>query len=170
METRGHLDAAELDALLFDDPQGSGMTVESFHVQGCRACREALLDLALMAGLLRGVPLQPDLDIIDELAVEAPEATPADAAVYYQRGTGTASHRASMARHPADDALQALLACALDERLRVPSDFFVDVRHVARCDQCLACILRLSARIAPPAHLTSAILQATRKGSSRSEE
>ncbi|MCA3072689.1 MAG: hypothetical protein ING77_10640 [Rhodocyclaceae bacterium] len=169
MQTRGHLDAAELDALLFDDTQGSGVTVESFHVQGCRACREALLELALMVGLFRGLPLQPDLDIVHELDAEEPEA-PLAAAVDYQRVTGCVSPRDSLPRHPADDALHALLACALDERLRTPADFFVDVRHVSRCDQCLARTLRLSERFAPPAHLLSAILEATGKGPPRPEE
>ena len=170
METRGHLDSAELDALLFDNPQGSGMTVESFHVQGCRACREALLELALMVGLFRSLPLQPELGIVDELAVEAPEVPLAAAAVNDQHVTGSASRRASVPRHPADDALHALLACALDERLRAPADFFVDVCHASRCDQCLARTLRLSERFAPPAHLISVILQATGKGPSRPEE
>lgn len=57
MERRGHLDPAELDALLLGGAQARGVTVESFHVEGCRTCREALLHLALMAGILRGAHL-----------------------------------------------------------------------------------------------------------------
>jgi hypothetical protein len=170
METRGHLDSAELDALLLDSKQGSGMTVETFHIEGCRTCREALLDLALMAGLLRGARLRPDLDIVNELVMDEPEAPLADAVVYYQRVTASSSRRASVPRHPADDALQALLACAFDERLRAPSGFFADVRHVSRCDDCLGRVLRLSARFAPPARMMFAILQATGKGPFSREE
>ena len=170
METRGHLDSAELDALLLDSRQGSGATVETFHIEGCRTCREALLDLALMAGLLRGARLRRDLDSVNDLAMDAPEASLAEAVVSYERVTRFSSRKAFVPRHPADDALQALLACAFDERLRAPSGFFADVRHVSRCDQCLARVLRLSERFAPPAGMMSAILQATGKGPSVPEE
>jgi hypothetical protein len=34
MERRGHLDPAELNALLLGGTQGRGVTVESFHVGG----------------------------------------------------------------------------------------------------------------------------------------
>jgi hypothetical protein len=83
MERRGHLDPAELDALLLGGAQDRGVTVESFHVEGCRTCREALLDLALMAGILRGARLRPTLFAVDDLRLlddPEPEAAVEDLA------------------------------------------------------------------------------------------
>jgi len=79
------------------------------------------------------------------------------------------SRRASVPRHPSDDALQTLLDSAFDERVRAP-DFLADARHVCRCDQCLTRVLRLSERFAPSAGLMAGILKAAGKGASGLEE
>ncbi|MCX7198751.1 MAG: hypothetical protein NTW37_12485 [Proteobacteria bacterium] len=168
MERRGHLDPAELDALLLGGAQDRGVTVESFHVEGCRTCREALLDLALMAGILRGAKLRPALDSVSNYLSE-PEAAEKDLASVQEAPRVLFSRRASVPRHPSDDALQALLDSAFDERVRA-ADFLADGRHVSRCDQCLVRMLRLSERFAPSAGLMSAILKAAGKGASGTEE
>jgi hypothetical protein len=46
------------------------VTVESFHVEGCRTCREALLELALMAGILRGGPLDVTVSFGEPIAFD----------------------------------------------------------------------------------------------------
>ena len=170
MERRGHLDPAELDALLLGGAQGREVTVESFHVEGCRTCREALLDLALMAGILRGAKLRPtlELDSVSDYLSE-PEAAQKDFASVQEAPRVLFSRKASVPRHPSDDALQALLDSAFDERVRA-ADFLADVRHVSRCDQCLVRVLRLSERFAPSAGLVAGILKAAGKGASGTEE
>ena len=67
--------------------------------------------------------------------------------------------------HPDDATLQALLATASDERVRQPDGFLRDVRHVSRCDQCLARVLRLAEPQSPSAGRVQSILQALAKGS-----
>lgn len=168
MERRGHLDPAELDALLLRGAQARGVTVESFHVEGCRTCRDALLDLALMAGILRGAKLRPALDSVSDYLSE-PEAAQKDFASVQEAPRVLFSRRASVPRHPSDDALQALLGSAFDERVRAP-DFLADARHVSRCEQCLVRVLRLSERFAPSAGLVVGILKAAGKGASGLEE
>lgn len=169
MNTRGHLEAAELDAMLLGTDSGGSVTVESFHLQTCRTCRQALLDLALMAGLLRRVPMRPPLDhfqVSDVLSGgELADAAPAVEAL---RSVSAEMPRYSRKRvapsHPDDATLQALLATASDERVRQPDGFLRDVRHVSRCDQCLSRVLRLAEPQSPSAGRVQSILRALAKG------
>lgn len=169
MITRGHLEAAELDAMLLGTDSGDAATVEIFHLETCRTCRQALLDLALMAGLLRRVPMRPPPDLfqvsdllnyekLDEAApaVEELRAVPAAMAL--------SSRKRFAPSHPDDVTLQALLATASDERARQADGFLRDVRHVSRCDQCLARVLRLAEPQSPSAGRVQSILRALAKG------
>jgi hypothetical protein len=169
MITRGHLEADELDAMLLGTDSGGSVTVESFHLQTCRTCRQALLDLALMAGLLRRVPMRPPIDLfqVSDL-LSGGEMDAAAPAVEVRRAVRAAMPRFSRKRfapaHPDDATLLALLATASDERVRQPDGFLRDVRHVSRCDQCLARVLRLAEPQSPSAGRVQSILRALAKG------
>lgn len=169
MITRGHLEPAELDAMLLGTDSGDAVTVERFHLQTCRTCRQALLDRALMAGLLRRVPMRPPPDRFQAsgMMIDA-EMDTAAPAVEEPRAARAAMPRFSRKRfapaHPDDATLQALLASASDERVRQPDGFLQDVRHVSRCDQCLARVLRLAEPQSPSAGRVQSILRALAKG------
>ena len=169
MIIRGHLESAELDAMLLGTDSGGSVTVESFHLQTCRTCRQALLDLALMAGLLRRVPMRPPPDLFQASDMlsggELADAAPAVEERRAMRAEMPLFSRKRVApSHPDDATLQALLATASDERVRQPDGFLRDVRHVSRCDQCLARVLRLAEPQSPSAGRVQSILRALAKG------
>jgi hypothetical protein len=170
MITRGHLEAAELHAMLLGTDSGGSVTVESFHLETCRTCRQALLDLALMAGLLRRVPMRPPPDLFQVSDMPSGGEMDAAAPAVEERRAMRAemplfSRKRVAPSHPDDATLQALLATASDERVRQPDGFLRDVRHVSRCDQCLARVLRLAEPQSPSAGRVQSILRALAKGS-----
>ena len=93
-----------------------------------------LLDLALMAGILRGARLRPPLFAADSLLLlddPEPDAAREHLASVQEMPRVLFSRRASVPRHPTDDALQALLDSAFDERKRA-ADFLAHMGSLYR--------------------------------------
>ena len=177
MIERGHLDPLELDKFLLGR---RGEIVDTYHVNTCRTCREALLDLALMAGIARGAPFPDPLEEpegtpdADDDQVMASGSSPPVVQVYLQRvlvnesavageppPTVRFSRKASAPMHLSASEMDALLACAFAERAHDES-FLLHLRHLKACDTCLGRFLQVSGRHMPSPQLVDGIVQALR--------
>ena len=182
MLNRGHFDSLELDAVL----RGRQDTiVDAYHLNTCRTCREALLDLTLLAGLARGAPFDDPLEpgasgddgnmdgtgpAVDRtgggtLDVESVFAQFAalEVAGRESREPATGQPFPGVLSEETDHLLatdmQALLAAAFAADAQEPR-FLDHLRHLRACGTCLGRFLRVSSRDMPSPRLVRRIARA----------
>lgn len=164
MESRGHFDALELDELLLGRQRD---VLDACHLRTCSRCREALLDLALMAGIARGADFSDPLSGEDTsdpplalaLAASIPpllmdqafdEPDEAGVKLFFQRSYEPPAH---LSRPQIDGVLASAFGDATDN-----SRFLDHVLHLASCDRCLGRFLYLSRKNSPSPRLVAQIL------------
>lgn len=180
MLNRDHFDPFELDEVLRGRQKD---IVATYHLNTCRSCREALLDLTLMAGLARGAPFDDPFesgapgDDGDTTGLGSPvnrSSTLDVESVFAQFAMLQDSTRASVQPptgelhysemdekpyHLVEADMDALLAAAF--AADAPDPRFLDhLRHLRECGTCLGRFLRVSGRDMPSPRLVKGIVRA----------
>ena len=177
MLKRNHFDPLELDEVLLGRRDGID---DTYHLNSCRTCREALLDLALMAGLARGAPFDDPLEpgapgddgdtsglgstvnrssTLDVESVFAQFAMLQDSNWESVQPPTGELHYSVMTEDPdhlPEADMDALLAAAFAADAPDPR-FLGHLRHLKECGFCLGRFLRVSGQDMPSPRLVRRI-------------
>lgn len=181
MLNRSHFDPFERDALLGGRETG---IVDAYHLNTCRSCREALLDLALMAGLARGAPFDdpleqdgPDDDAsptgarssVDRSSSLDVESVFAQFAAIHDPARTSREPSMGQTHHLLAPDMESLLAAAFAADAQDPR-FIEHLRHLRECGTCLGRFLRVSGQDMPSPRLVRRIARALQPGSTSGPE